>query len=108
MNTEVALAGYHAVTALGYDSTGVRIENQWSSGWGARGFATLSWSFVDQYVFQATSVGSLVPPAPAPGVSASPVVSGGAARGQTLTGSAGTGPTMQYPPQTAGHAGNSR
>ncbi len=26
--------GYHAVTALGYDATGLRIENQWGTGWG--------------------------------------------------------------------------
>ena len=55
-------AGNHAVTALGYDATGLRIENQWGAGWGESGFATLSWSFVNRYVFQATSVGQLVSP----------------------------------------------
>jgi hypothetical protein len=84
------LAGYHAVTALGYDATGLRIENQWSGGWGDRGFATLSWAFVNQYVFQATSVSHLVATGPAPGVATSPIVTGTGVRGQTLTGTAGT------------------
>ena len=60
--------GGHAVTVLGYDSTGIRIENSWGSGWGDSGFATLAWSFVNQYVLDAVAVGQLtgVPPPPRP------------------------------------------
>ncbi|MCU1429278.1 MAG: hypothetical protein JWL83_3278 [Actinomycetia bacterium] len=53
-------AGYHAVTALGYDTYGVTIENSWSSGWGADGFARLSWAFVDQQVFAAYSMNDVI------------------------------------------------
>ena len=38
------LQGYHAVTALGYDAGGVRVENQWGTYWGDGGWATLSWA----------------------------------------------------------------
>jgi hypothetical protein len=83
------LAGYHAVTALGYSSTGLRIENQWGSGWGERGFATLSWTFVNGYVFQATSVGPLIAPTTTPALTTAPAISGDAVRARTL--SVGTG-----------------
>ncbi|HEY7076174.1 MAG TPA: C1 family peptidase [Solirubrobacteraceae bacterium] len=85
-----SVEGYHAVTALGYDATGLRIENQWGTGWGDRGFATLSWSFVNNYVFQATSVGPLVMAAGTPAVVTAPGVSGLARRGQTLAAGVGT------------------
>src|SRR3954452_17010032 len=84
------LAGYHAVTALGYSSTGLRIENQWGTGWGERGFATLSWSFVNSYVFQATSVGPLIAATTTPTLTAAPTVSGDATRARALTAGAGT------------------
>lgn len=57
-------AGYHAVTALGYDSRGLRIQNSWGAGWGDRGFATLSWSFVRNHVFTAIEIGPFAPGAP--------------------------------------------
>src|SRR3954453_17339616 len=79
--------GNHAVTALGYDSTGLRIENQWSPYWGENGFATLSWAFVNKYVFQATAVGQLVDPDPHRKVVAAPVISGTAKRGVSLSAS---------------------
>ncbi|MFN8053280.1 MAG: IPT/TIG domain-containing protein [Acidimicrobiales bacterium] len=60
-----SFAGYHAITALGYDTTGLRIENSWSSRWGDQGFATLSWNFVRNYVFSAIEVGAFAPGAPA-------------------------------------------
>ncbi len=52
-----SLLGYHAIVAVGYDSTGIRIENSWGTGWGAAGFATLAWDFVNRWVFEA-SVGT--------------------------------------------------
>jgi Papain family cysteine protease/Ig domain of plant-specific actin-binding protein len=80
--------GYHAIVALGYNSQGLVIENSWGTGWGKAGYATLSWAFVNQYVFQATSVGRLVTGQPVNTVA--PGISGTIAQGQVLTASAGT------------------
>jgi hypothetical protein len=70
------LRGYHAVTAFGYNPSGLVIENSWSSGWGNRGFATLGWDFVQNGVIEAwTSAGfanSTVSLAPTSWASASP------------------------------------
>jgi hypothetical protein len=81
--------GYHAITALGYSSTGLRIENSWGPYWGESGFATLSWAFVNQYVNQATAVGELISSNATPTVLASPNVSGALTRGSLLTASGG-------------------
>jgi C1A family cysteine protease len=51
--------GNHAIVALGYNPTGLVIENSWGTSWGRRGYATLRWSWVSQHVFQATIVGDL-------------------------------------------------
>ena len=56
--------GYHALTALGYDATGLRIENSWGPRWGDGGFATLSWDFVRTGVFTAIEIGAFAPGAP--------------------------------------------
>ncbi len=88
-----AYEGGHAITVLGYDATGVRIENSWSTDWGDGGFATLSWSFINRYVLDAVAVGQLVGSAPATTAPVNvglPAVSGSTAVGQTLTASLGT------------------
>ncbi|MCU1474250.1 C1 family peptidase [Amnibacterium sp.] len=46
--------GGHMVLVVGYDSTGVIIENQWGTSWGAGGFAKLDWSFVERYSMEAS------------------------------------------------------
>lgn len=46
--------GMHEVLVVGYDKTGVRIENQWGTGWGDAGYANLSWNFVTRYSTEAT------------------------------------------------------
>jgi hypothetical protein len=81
------LAGYHAITALGYNSSGLVIENSWGSGWGNGGFATLGWDFVNGYVFDAVSVGPLVTGQPV--ASTAPAVTGAPKVGQTLSASTG-------------------
>ncbi len=82
------LAGYHAITALGYNASGLVIENSWGSGWGNGGFATLGWDFVNGYVFDAVSVGPLANGEPV--ASVAPALSGTAKVGQTLSASTGT------------------
>ncbi len=83
-----SLDGYHAVAALGYTSTGLRIENSWGTGWGAAGYSTLSWSFVSKYVFDAVAVGPLATGQPVG--AAAPTIAGTARQGLTLTASAGS------------------
>jgi hypothetical protein len=88
--------GGHAVTALGYDSYGVTIENSWSSGWGDNGFARLSWRFLTGQIqghrtlqpnaFSAYALGPVdVTPATAPHVSAISAATGAATGGRQLT-----------------------
>ena len=83
-----SLAGYHAIAALGYNSQGLVIENSWGAFWANAGYATLSWSFVNQYVFDAVSVGPLLAGQPVNTVA--PSVTGTTRQGQTLTASTGT------------------
>ena len=64
--------GGHAVTAFGYDATGVRVQNQWGTWWGDGGWATLSWDFVNRYAFQTMEVGQLVTADPRPSVVSQP------------------------------------
>jgi len=80
--------GNHAVTALGYSSQGLVIENQWGTGWGDAGWATLSWSFVNTYVFDAVSVSSLHTGQPVS--TAAPQLGYGAREGVKLTAPTGT------------------
>ncbi|MDV7251350.1 C1 family peptidase, partial [Xanthomonas hortorum] len=42
--------GAHAVVALGYNQSGLIIENSWGETWGSRGFGTLSWEVVGKDV----------------------------------------------------------
>ena len=79
--------GYHAITALGYNANGLVIENSWGTGWGANGYATLSWSFVNQYVFDAVAIAPLVTRQPVRATA--PTVTGTAHQGLTLTASNG-------------------
>lgn len=50
--------GYHAIAALGYDSTGVVVENSWGTGWGRSGYATIGWDFIDRYALEASVLSS--------------------------------------------------
>jgi hypothetical protein len=88
-------AGRHAIVALGYDATGVRIENSWGRGWGANGFATLSWDFVNKYVDEAYGSTGFLPSSTQAAAALLPVVTAlsrpaaGATGGDTLVVTAG-------------------
>jgi len=58
-----ALHGAEAVVAVAYDGFGVWVENEWSARWGIRGYALLSWRFVDRYAREAWVIG-VAPPTP--------------------------------------------
>lgn len=101
-------AGNHAITALGYNSQGLVIENSWGTGWGDAGWATLSWSFVNGHVFDAVSVSPLHTGQPVSTVR--PSLPYTAREGVTLTAPAGTwapaATSYAYQWQRAGVAGN--
>jgi hypothetical protein len=52
-----SILGNHAVGVLGYDATGVTIENSWGTSWGNGGFATMGWDFVNSKVMEAVASG---------------------------------------------------
>src|SRR5262249_47980414 len=54
-------AGYHEVLALGYDQTGLWIQNSWGSAWGWNGLARITWSVVDQDVYTAYTTYGFAP-----------------------------------------------
>jgi hypothetical protein len=48
--------GNHAVLALGYNESGVLIQNSWGTSWGNEGFGRLSWNVIRQDVFGAYTI----------------------------------------------------
>lgn len=48
--------GNHAVLAVGYDSTGIQVQNSWGTNWGVDGFGTLADDFVNSYVFEGSTM----------------------------------------------------
>ena len=50
------LLGYHEVLIVGYNSTGVRIQNSWGTYWGDAGYATLDWNYVAQHSYEAETI----------------------------------------------------
>ncbi|MGN5516742.1 peptidase C1 [Xanthomonas hortorum pv. gardneri] len=52
-DTTSPINGGHAVVALGYNQSGLIIENSWGENWGSRGFGTLSWEVVGKDVITA-------------------------------------------------------
>ncbi len=57
------LRGAEAVVAVAYDGAGVWVENEWGARWGIRGYALLSWRFVNQYTREAWVIGVTPPTA---------------------------------------------
>ncbi len=97
--------GSHAVFATRYDTNGVWVENQWGTGWGQQGWVELSWSFVDQYAWQAVTIRPLAGPAPA----ASSATAIAAAPSATVTSPASASPsaaaTVTTPTATGARGG---
>ena len=77
--------GGHAVVAVGYNPTGLVIENSWGTYWGAAGYATLGWDFVAKYVSEASVTSGFTAVPAAPVVTGLSVASAGASGGGSLT-----------------------
>jgi C1A family cysteine protease len=52
--------GGHEITIIGYNSSGVRVQNSWGTNWGDSGFINLSWNYLANQVEEANAVGKLV------------------------------------------------
>jgi C1A family cysteine protease len=52
--------GGHEITIIGYNSSGVRVQNSWGTSWGDSGFINLSWNYLANQVEEANAVGKLV------------------------------------------------
>jgi len=51
-----ASLGGHAVNLAGYDANGVYVMNQWGTGWGAKGFAIMTWDVYLQELMYGTFI----------------------------------------------------
>ena len=60
--------GYHEVLAVGYDSTGLVIQNSWGTDWANGGFGRISWRVVQKDVWQADTIDGFVQPVTAAAV----------------------------------------
>ena len=81
-----SLLGYHEVLIVGYDASGVRIQNSWGTSWGDHGFADLAWDFVDGYSTDASVMTGFADVAtPAPAIASVTPASGPLAGGTTVT-----------------------
>ena len=63
--------GGHSVLALGYDSTGLLIQNSWGTSWGINGFARLSWAVVAKDIQEANTIDGFLSGSPGAGPAAS-------------------------------------
>lgn len=80
-----SMLGGHAIVAVGYNTTGLVIENSWGTSWGAAGYATLAWDFVGRYVMEASATTGFAAVPVLPAVTALSASSGSTAGGGTLT-----------------------
>jgi len=58
-DTTGTIRGLHEVIALGYDASGVLIQNQWGTSWGSGGFGRISWNVIEQDVLEADVISGL-------------------------------------------------
>jgi hypothetical protein len=56
----VAPAGYHEILAVGYNATGLLIQNSWGSTWGSNGYAWIPWQNVKADVVAADTASGVV------------------------------------------------
>ena len=61
-SASAAWSGRHEVLAVGYDSSGLLIQNSWGTAWGDNGFFRLSWAGVARDVYMADVINGFVPP----------------------------------------------
>ncbi|GAB6899806.1 C1 family peptidase [Kineosporia succinea] len=59
--------GGHAIMAVGYNATGVQIQNSWGTWWGSDGYATLSWDFIEAKAREAYTLDAFADNTPVPG-----------------------------------------
>ncbi len=60
------VVGGHAILAVGWDATGLRLRNSWGAGWGQRGEATMPWASVAG-LWEAWKAIDAIEPRPSPG-----------------------------------------
>jgi hypothetical protein len=72
-DTTSAIRGNHEVLAVGYDATGLIVQNSWGTGWANGGFGRIAWTVVQHDVVEAETIDGFVQAATAPTVSV-PVV----------------------------------
>ncbi len=75
-DTTTAIRGSHEVLAVGYDATGLTVQNSWGTGWANGGFGRISWGVVQKDVLEGETIDGFVQGATAPAVSAPVVVKG--------------------------------
>lgn len=63
-DTTSSIRGYHEVLAVGYDATGLLIENSWGTYWANGGFGRLSWNVVQQDLVEADVMDGFAPKPP--------------------------------------------
>jgi hypothetical protein len=67
-DTTSAIRGNHEVLALGYDATGLIVQNSWGTGWANGGFGRISWAVVQHDVVEAETIDGFVQAATPPTV----------------------------------------
>ncbi len=98
------IRGYHEVLAVGYDSSGLVIQNSWGTGWANAGFGLISWTVVQHDVVEADTIEGFVgpPPSPTPPTTSAPAVTKVAAAAKATT----PAPTVSYKITWTGRPGN--
>jgi outer membrane biosynthesis protein TonB len=105
-NATGSILDNHYLAVFGYDSTGITVENSWSTSWGKRGFAHIGWDFVNSkalegeavYGFAASTLPSTAAPAPTPTTTSSPAPTNSPSPSSTPTTT--TSPTPTPAPTT--------
>jgi hypothetical protein len=72
-DTTSDIRGNHEILAVGYDATGLIVQNSWGTAWANGGFGRISWGVVQHDVVEAETIDGFVQAATAPTVSV-PVV----------------------------------